>query len=112
MIRLAGEQGVSVSISVKGLASSPASRLLQGYRVQRLKQADIDPLDILQLPHIVSRYFIGMTALERSDRLLDNLVSHNELDLPFLNLLDLASSPDEWLTAVQRAELTLAEHLP
>lgn len=53
-----------------------------------------------------------MALLERGDDLTNQVIGHHHLDLPFLHLLDLTALPDERLTAVQRAKLALAKHLP
>lgn len=53
-----------------------------------------------------------MAAFERVDDLNDQPVSHHKLHLPLLDHLDLAGLPEVRLTAVQRAELALAEGLP
>ncbi|MNR15135.1 hypothetical protein D3C85_1316520 [compost metagenome] len=42
----------------------------------------------------------------------NQLIGHDKLDLPFLNLLDLSGLANERLTAIQRTKLTQAEHLP
>lgn len=52
----------------------------RGAAVLTFKKANIDgtrtaaELDISQLPHIISRYFVGMTGLQRSHRLPDQLI--------------------------------------
>ncbi len=52
----------------------------RGTAVLTFKKTDIDgtrnavELDIFQLPHIISRYFVGMTGLQRSHRLPDQLI--------------------------------------
>ena len=53
-----------------------------------------------------------MALLESRHYLLNQLISHHKLDLPFLNLLNHPALPDKWLAAIQRAELSVAEHLP
>ena len=53
-----------------------------------------------------------MTELQRGHHDHDQLIRHDQLDFPFLDLLDLASLANERLTAVQRAELALAQDLP
>ncbi len=53
-----------------------------------------------------------MALLERQHRLLNQIIRHDQLDLPFFHQLDHSALPDKWLTAIQRAELALAEHLP
>ncbi|MNJ73369.1 hypothetical protein D3C77_701550 [compost metagenome] len=53
-----------------------------------------------------------MALLERSDHRRNQCVGHHQLHPPLFDLLDHAGLPDEWLAAVQRAELTLAQHLP
>ncbi|QIQ70996.1 hypothetical protein HBB04_01360 [Pseudomonas coronafaciens] len=53
-----------------------------------------------------------MTLFERHYRLRDQFVRNDQLDFPFVHLLDHATLPEKWLTAIQRAELALAEHLP
>lgn len=42
----------------------------------------------------------------------DQLIRHHKLNLPFLDLLDLATLPNERMTALQWAKLTAAQHLP
>ncbi|TDV62428.1 hypothetical protein EC915_1078 [Pseudomonas sp. LP_7_YM] len=69
-------------------------------------------LKILQLPDLKSRCFVGVTVPERSHHLLYQPISNDQLDLPFLDVFDRSSLPNERLTAVQRAELTLAAYLP
>ncbi len=53
-----------------------------------------------------------MALLKRQHCLLNQIISHDQLDLPFLHRFDHSALPDKWLTAIQRAELALAEHLP
>ncbi|MCI3944251.1 hypothetical protein K0038_01259 [Pseudomonas syringae] len=53
-----------------------------------------------------------MALLERRHGLLNQLVSHDQLDFPFLHRLDRAILPDKWLAAIQWAELAVAEYLP
>lgn len=53
-----------------------------------------------------------MALLERQHHLLNQIIRHDQLDLPFFHKLDHSALPDKWLTAIQRAELALAEHLP
>lgn len=53
-----------------------------------------------------------MALLERHHHALNQLVSDDQLDLPLFHRLDHTALPDKWLTAIQRAELALAEHLP
>ncbi len=50
--------------------------------------------------------------LERSNHRLYQLIGHHQLYPPLFDLFDHAALPDKRLTAVQRAELTLAQHLP
>jgi hypothetical protein len=42
----------------------------------------------------------------------DQLIGDDQFNLPFLHLLDLTALANERLTALKRAELTLAQHLP
>lgn len=42
----------------------------------------------------------------------NQLIRHHQLNLPFLNLLDLPRFPDKRLTAVQRPKLAEPKHLP
>lgn len=53
-----------------------------------------------------------MALLESHHNRLDKVIGHNQLDFPFLHLLDHSCLPEKWLTAIKRAELTVAEHLP
>ncbi|MNM38953.1 hypothetical protein D3C81_497220 [compost metagenome] len=50
--------------------------------------------------------------LERSDHRLNQRVGHHQFHSPLLDLFDHPALSDERLTAVQRAELALAQHLP
>ncbi|MNT84602.1 hypothetical protein D3C72_2246340 [compost metagenome] len=42
----------------------------------------------------------------------NQLIRHHQLNLPFLDLLDLPCLANEWLTAIQWAKLAEAQHLP
>lgn len=53
-----------------------------------------------------------MTLLQRGNDLMNQLVSHYQFNPPLFDLLDHSALPDERLTAVQRAELALTQHLP
>ena len=53
-----------------------------------------------------------MTKLQRRQNSNDQLIRHNKLNLPFLNLLDLPRFPNERLTAIQWTKLAEAEYLP
>lgn len=53
-----------------------------------------------------------MALPESLHHVLNQFVSDDQLDLPLLYRLDHTALPDKWLTAIQRAELALAEHLP
>ena len=53
-----------------------------------------------------------MTLLQRQHHSANQLVTDHKLNLPFLNLLDLPRFTNKRLTAVQRAKLAEAEHLP
>lgn len=53
-----------------------------------------------------------MALLQSHHHRTNQLIRHDKLNLPFLNLLDLPRFPNEWLTAIQRAKLAKAEHLP
>ncbi len=53
-----------------------------------------------------------MALPERQHRLLNQIIRHDQLDLPFFHQLDHSTLPDKWLAAIQRAELALTEHLP
>lgn len=53
-----------------------------------------------------------MAKLQRRHNSNDQLIRHDKLHLPFLNLLDPPRLTHERLTPVQRSKLTRPEHLP
>jgi hypothetical protein len=53
-----------------------------------------------------------MLLLHSLDRSMNELISHNHLNLPFNRLLELAKLTKKWLTALQRAKLALPLYLP
>jgi len=53
-----------------------------------------------------------MTELQRRYSSNDQLIRHHQLNLPFLNPLNLPRLANERLTAVQRSKLASAKHLP
>lgn len=65
-----------------------------------------------ELPNLISRCLVRVAVLERSDRRLNQLVSHHQFYPPLFDLFNHARLPDKRLATVQRAELALAQHLP
>ena len=53
-----------------------------------------------------------MAQLERRHYSNDQLIRHHQLNLPFLNPLDLPCLSNKRLTAIQRSKLASAKHLP
>ncbi len=53
-----------------------------------------------------------MALFESRHHALNKVIGHDQLDFPFFYLLNDSTLPEKWLTAIQRAELTVAEHLP
>ncbi|MGF7113878.1 hypothetical protein QF017_003383 [Pseudomonas laurylsulfatiphila] len=68
--------------------------------------------EIFQPPHLVSRCFVGVALFKSRHYRANQLIGHYQLNLPFLDLFDLARLAYEWLAAIQGAELALAQHLP
>lgn len=53
-----------------------------------------------------------MLLLHGLDRIMDQLISHNHLDLPLRHMLDLPRLTEKRLAALQRAKLALTQYLP
>lgn len=53
-----------------------------------------------------------MAQLESRHHSANQLIRHHQLNLPFLNPLDLPRLANERPTAIQRPKLTRPEHLP
>jgi len=68
--------------------------------------------EILQPPHFVRRRLVGVTLFKSRHHRANQLIGHHQLDLPFLDPLDLPRLANERLTAVQWTKLALAQHLP
>lgn len=78
-----------------------------GFLFQQQKRSEI-----FQPPHLISRRLVGMTKLQSRHNSNNQLIRHHQLNLPFLNPLNLPRLTNERLTAVQRSKLAQTEHLP